>query len=158
MLMAEKSSSKTVIAVTGASGQLGRLVVSRLLVDESVSEVRAIDLAASPLTDPKLVYHQIDIRNDEIADCFEGVDVVIHLAFVVTHYLPRHEFDEMRNKSQSHDHFLIEPLILLLRRSGLVNSGGLNPSALRFACSKRSFLISLIRSEERQSGSDDQPN
>ena len=95
MLMAEKSSSKTVIAVTGASGQLGRLVVSRLLVDESVSEVRAIDLAASPLTDPKLVYHQVDIRNDEIADCFEGVDVVIHLAFVVTHYLPRHEFDEI---------------------------------------------------------------
>ena len=72
--------------------------------------------------------------------------------------LTRHEFDEMRNKSQNHDHFLVEPLILLLRRSGLVNSGGLNPSALRFACSKRSFLISLIRSEERQSGSDDQPN
>ena len=27
--------------------------------------------------------------------CFEGVDVVIHLAFVVTHYLPREEFDDI---------------------------------------------------------------
>jgi len=95
MSMVKMSSSKTVIAVTGASGQLGRLVVSRLLADESVSEVRAIDLAASPLTHTKLVSHQIDIRNDEIAKCLEGVDVVIHLAFVVTHYLPRDEFDDI---------------------------------------------------------------
>ena len=53
--------------------------------------------------------------------------------------LTRHEFDEMRNMSQSHDHFLIEPLILLLRRSGLVNPGSLNPTLMAFPVPRDRF-------------------
>jgi nucleoside-diphosphate-sugar epimerase len=76
------------VAVTGPTGTFGFGLVPLLEADPHVAHVRGI--ARRPF-DPaahgwsKMTYHQGDVRDvDALADVFAGVDVVVHLAFLVT--------------------------------------------------------------------------
>ncbi len=72
-----------VVAVTGAAGNLGRLVVDRLLAAESVERVVAIDRHAGKRVDARLSWIAADVRDVEFARHLSGVDAVLHLAFIV---------------------------------------------------------------------------
>jgi UDP-glucose 4-epimerase len=81
------------IVVTGGAGQLGTLVLRRLLANRKVKRVVSIDLRPPILPLGRLEHVAADIRDPEIGRHLEGADALIHLAFVVTGYLPRAEFD-----------------------------------------------------------------
>jgi UDP-glucose 4-epimerase len=66
------------VAITGASGFLGRVLISRL-ISEGIA-VRAVTRAAT-LTVPGVSTIQADIRDSaQLARAFHGVDAVFHLA------------------------------------------------------------------------------
>ena len=74
------------VAVTGITGQFGK-ALARVLEDEpEVTEV--VGVARRPF-DPadegfrKLVFRQGDVRDPDLRSSFDGVDVVVHLAFVI---------------------------------------------------------------------------
>jgi nucleoside-diphosphate-sugar epimerase len=76
------------VAVTGPTGTLGASVVPRLLGDPLVG--RVVGIARRPF-DPVargwdgLHYRQGDVRDtDGLTEAFDGADVVVHLAFIVT--------------------------------------------------------------------------
>jgi len=71
------------VAVTGGSGQLGTLVVRRLLADPQVGRVISIDRRLPIIASPKLVTAICDVRDLELSRHLEGVDAVIHCAFVI---------------------------------------------------------------------------
>lgn len=71
------------VAVTGAAGNLGRLIVERLLASESVERVIALDRRPPPREDVRLSFVSLDVRDPALVRHFEGVDAVLHLAFIV---------------------------------------------------------------------------
>ncbi len=77
------------VLVTGASGLVGRQVVSRLAREpEAVRHVVALDLHEPSAEDrlPQVAYEKGDIRDPALADVLSrhDVDAVVHLAAVVT--------------------------------------------------------------------------
>jgi UDP-glucose 4-epimerase len=78
------------VAITGASGYLGRMVMSALENEESVSEVIGIDLKEPTYTSAKLRFLPLDVRSPLIADCLHNyeVETVLHLAWV---FNPNHD-------------------------------------------------------------------
>jgi nucleoside-diphosphate-sugar epimerase/putative sterol carrier protein len=87
------STPKRRIAVTGGSGELGTLVVRRLLADRSVGEVISLDVRPPMVASVRLSAVQADVRDPDLERRFENCDAVIHLAFVVVGWRPRAEFD-----------------------------------------------------------------
>ena len=81
------------VAVTGGSGQLGTHVLRRLVADRKVKQVVSIDLRPPAACGAKLHAVTCDVRDPGLAAHLEGMDAVVHLAFLVTAYLPRAEFD-----------------------------------------------------------------
>jgi nucleoside-diphosphate-sugar epimerase len=81
------------IAVTGGSGQLGTLVLRRLIADKTIKEVVTIDLRPPVVAGAKMRAIRADIRDGNFAQHLQDCEVLVHLAFVVTSYLPRAEFD-----------------------------------------------------------------
>lgn len=73
------------VAVTGASGSLGEAILNRLVGDDGIGEIVAIDLAPPRRhAGVRKVRHvQADVRDPSIADAFRGADALLHLAFVV---------------------------------------------------------------------------
>lgn len=71
------------VAVTGAAGNLGRLVVERLLASDSVARVIALDRKPPPRVDARVTFVRADVRDPELARHLAGVDAVLHLAFIV---------------------------------------------------------------------------
>lgn len=72
------------VAVTGASGRIGRAVVAALAEDPGVDEVVAVDLAAPDAPLPLGVRHLIrDTRDPRLVHNLDGVDALVHLAFRV---------------------------------------------------------------------------
>lgn len=72
------------VAVTGGSGELGTLVLRRLVMDRSVTEVVALDIRAPRVPSKKITTIKADVRDKQIGKYLEGCDALIHLAFVVT--------------------------------------------------------------------------
>ncbi len=72
-----------IVAVTGAAGNLGRLVVDRLLAAESVERVLALDRREIDRSHPKLTSAIGDVRDPALDQKLAGVDAVVHLAFIV---------------------------------------------------------------------------
>ncbi len=81
------------IAVTGGSGQLGTLVLRRLIADKTIKAVVTIDLRPPVVASAKMRIVTADIRDSNFAQYLFECDILVHLAFVVTSYLPRAEFD-----------------------------------------------------------------
>ncbi len=81
------------VAVTGAAGQLGTLVLRRLIDDRTVKGVIALDLRPPLLVAGKLTVVQADVRDPDFARHLGGCDALVHLAFVVTQHLPRATVD-----------------------------------------------------------------
>lgn len=72
------------IAVTGASGYLGQLLSRRLVAEPTVESVLALDIAPSSLASPKYHYQNADVLADDFEKLLQGVDVIYHLAFIVS--------------------------------------------------------------------------
>jgi nucleoside-diphosphate-sugar epimerase len=92
--MAEGDEQLTV-AITGPTGTFGMGLVPLLQADDRID--RIIGVARRPF-DPhehgwtKMEYRQGDVRDrDALRDAFEGADVVVHLAFLITGNAPREE-------------------------------------------------------------------
>jgi nucleoside-diphosphate-sugar epimerase len=81
------------VAVTGPTGTFGSGLVPLLQDDERVARVigiarRAFDPGRRGWT--KMTYRQGDVRDPEALEAaFEGADVVVHLAFLITGNAPR---------------------------------------------------------------------
>lgn len=70
------------IVVTGASGWLGRRVVSLLAQDPAVERIVGIDRAPAVITGPKIEHHLLDLSlADGIEGIVDGAPGVIHLAW-----------------------------------------------------------------------------
>jgi nucleoside-diphosphate-sugar epimerase len=79
---------KLTVAVTGPTGTFGFGLIPLLQADERIG--RIVGIARRPF-DPaehgwtKMDYRRGDVRKPEtLADAFEGADVVVHLAFLIT--------------------------------------------------------------------------
>jgi len=86
------------VLVTGISGYIASVLTPRLLQDGEVEEVRGIDLQPPKNIDtssPKLVFLKKDIRDPALADSFSGIDVLFHLAFVVSPNVPHKQMDSI---------------------------------------------------------------
>jgi nucleoside-diphosphate-sugar epimerase len=71
------------IAVTGAGGYIGRMLIERLSGRDEVERVVAIDKCPPPALLPKVEWAQRDVRDASLARVLRGCDVVVHLAFIV---------------------------------------------------------------------------
>ena len=83
------------VAVTGSSGYVGTKLIGLLALDDRVERILGFDVLRPAGPAPrKFVFDEVDVRNPELASRFEGVDVVIHLAFVMD---PIHDEVAMRD-------------------------------------------------------------
>ena len=71
------------IAVTGAAGYIGQLLIERLAARPEVDKITAIDLHRPARMPAKVEFHSCDIRDRKLVKLLEGADVIIHLAFIV---------------------------------------------------------------------------
>jgi len=93
------------VAVTGASGLIGRNLLEHLEADDTVERIVAVDLAEPPLDSHKLVFTRHDVR-DPMDAVFrdEGITEAVHLAFLVD---PRHDRERERGVNvEGTRHFL----------------------------------------------------
>ena len=80
------------VAITGAAGYFGRKIIAAMENDDFYDEIIGISRRQWNHGFTKLSYHRMDVRDKNIKKLFEGVDVIIHLAFVVN---PLHDEKEM---------------------------------------------------------------
>jgi UDP-glucose 4-epimerase len=71
------------IAVTGASGYIGRMLVERLAKKTDVDRIVAIDVARPDSLTGGVEFSECDVRDPDIERRLHGCDVVVHLAFIV---------------------------------------------------------------------------
>jgi nucleoside-diphosphate-sugar epimerase len=74
----------TTVAVTGASGYLGRLLVRRLGDDPTNGRVVGIDVAEPGFTTRNFEFYRMDVRSAQVAQVIAGCDAVVHLAALST--------------------------------------------------------------------------
>ncbi len=80
------------VAITGAAGYFGRKIISLMEEDDFYARVIGISRRKWEHNFSKLEYHRMDVRNENLRDVFDGVDAIVHLAFVVS---PIHSQKEM---------------------------------------------------------------
>src|SRR6185436_11982808 len=86
-----RMTKKKKVAVTGGSGQLGTLVLKRLLGDRSIGEILSLDLRPPAVVSARLKSVTADVRDPDFARHLAGCDALVHLAFIVTELRPRDE-------------------------------------------------------------------
>lgn len=87
-------SSPITVAVTGAAGYVGSRLIRSLCADERVARVLGFDLRAPDFRSDKFVFDAVDVRDERLASRLAGVDVLVHLAFVMN---PTEDEAEMRD-------------------------------------------------------------
>ena len=82
------------IAVTGGAGHFGSEVIELLLDDADVERVICLDVVPPAITHDKLEFAKADVRDaDGLLRLFEGVDTVVHLAFLISRYRPKELYE-----------------------------------------------------------------
>ncbi|MBI4536619.1 MAG: NAD-dependent epimerase/dehydratase family protein [candidate division NC10 bacterium] len=71
------------VAVTGASGYLGRTVVTPLESDPTVQSILGLDIRPPAYACGKLEFRAADLCTADLERHFQGLDAIYHLAFVV---------------------------------------------------------------------------
>ena len=82
MASARKTRPRTV-AVTGAAGYIAGRLIEALCSDDRIDRVLGFDLREPDWSHDKFVFDEVDVRNPALKSRFEGVDVVVHLAFIM---------------------------------------------------------------------------
>ncbi|MFH1539482.1 MAG: NAD-dependent epimerase/dehydratase family protein [bacterium] len=72
------------VLITGVSGYAGAVLLPLLLRDGEIESVVGLDVRSPEVSDGKFIFVEADVRDPEIAEYFRGVDVVVHLAFIVS--------------------------------------------------------------------------
>lgn len=81
------------ILVTGATGNVGSALLPQLLSTPQVTSVVGLARRLPPTPDPRVEWHALDVAEDDLTHVLQGVDVVVHLAWLLQ---PAHDPDEMR--------------------------------------------------------------
>ena len=84
----------SVVAVTGINGFFAKSIVQRLEADPDIERIVGVDVAPSDATSEKTDFHRLDIRDPGLARIFDGVETVVHLAFIVA---------EIHDKRRTHE-------------------------------------------------------
>ncbi len=89
--------SRNIVAITGASGYLGKLLVPALQKDRKIERVIAIDVEppADPPQSKKVEFIQADVRDADIAKAIKGADVLVHMAFKLWRFPDSKDLDEV---------------------------------------------------------------
>lgn len=77
--------SKLTVAITGASGYVAAKLIRSLGADERVERILGFDLypPRSAILPSNFVFDPIDVRSSALEPRLKGVDVLVHLAFVM---------------------------------------------------------------------------
>lgn len=100
------------VAVTGAAGPVGRRLVDRLLADEAVRVVVAIDRRTPVPTHAehdRVEVHQVQLKGADLDPALHGVDVVCHLA----------GSDPLEDRAPDHDLHTTARVLDAARRAGV---------------------------------------
>ncbi len=82
------------VAVTGGSGHFGSNVIELLLADPEIERVICLDVVPPKITHNKLEFAKADVRDEAgLVRLFEGVDTVVHLAFLISRYRPKELYE-----------------------------------------------------------------
>lgn len=79
------------VVVTGGSGQLGSVVLSRLIADRRVKQLVCVDVQRPTVVSGKLRFEHHDITRGAMEPLMAGADALIHLAFKVVDAAPPDE-------------------------------------------------------------------
>jgi UDP-glucose 4-epimerase len=90
----EARTTKKTVAVTGASGYLATKLIRSLLDGEGAERVLGFDVVPPTITHDRFVFDQIDVRSSALEGRLQGVDVLVHLAFIMD---PIRDEAEMRD-------------------------------------------------------------
>ena len=71
------------VALTGVSGYLGQLILPLLDKHEGVESILGLDIAPCPFHSPKCSFQTADMRFADFKGMLKGIDILLHLAFVV---------------------------------------------------------------------------
>jgi nucleoside-diphosphate-sugar epimerase len=71
------------VAVTGVAGSIGQRLLPLLDASPAVARVVGLDVRDPPRRARKLTFHRADILNADLAQYFQRVDTVVHLAAIV---------------------------------------------------------------------------
>lgn len=72
------------VLITGASGYVARVTLPFLLDDKDVCSVTGLDIRPPAITHPNFVFIERDVTRDELARAMRGIDVLVHMAFIVS--------------------------------------------------------------------------
>ncbi len=82
------------VAVTGAAGYIATSLIEELLADERVDSVIGFDVAPPAVVSDRFLFDRVDVRTTALEARLQGVDTLVHLAFVMD---PIHDEVEMRD-------------------------------------------------------------
>ena len=71
------------VALTGASGYLGQLILPLLDKHQGVESILGLDIVPCPFRSPGYSFQTADMRTADFKALLQGADVLYHLAFVV---------------------------------------------------------------------------
>ena len=71
------------VAVTGAAGYIATRLIGSICEDDAIGRVIGFDVVRPSVRHDKFVFDEIDVRNDALRERLTGVDVVVHLAFIM---------------------------------------------------------------------------
>src|SRR4051794_39163835 len=71
------------VAITGATGNVGTSLVHSLAHDERVDEIIAVARRLPDWSAPKTRFVQADVAEHPLEPIFDGVDAVVHLAWLI---------------------------------------------------------------------------